>query len=315
MEFYFAPMEGITGYIFRNAYERNFSNIDKYFTPFIAPNQNKCFNSRELHDILPENNPGITLVPQILTSSSKDFIRTAEELKKYGYDEINLNLGCPSKTVVSKGRGAGFLGRLEELSAFLEEIFEKADCPISIKTRIGVKSRDEMYSLMELFNRYPLKQLIIHPRLAVDFYNNHPDLDLFSEALAVSKNPVCYNGDIFTPEDYESFMARFPGVSQMMLGRGLLKNPGFIFLLKGLAPMDSEKLKSFHDQVYAGYREVLSGEKPVLYKMKELWFYLAPVFNQYEKYAKKIKKAERCKAYEETVENLFRQQKLAISQK
>ena len=105
MKYYLAPMEGITGYIYRNAYEKFFHNIDKYFTPFIVPNQSRSLKTKELRDILPENNQGMNIVPQILTNDSEGFIVTAKKLKQLGYNEVNLNLGCPAGTVVSKNRG------------------------------------------------------------------------------------------------------------------------------------------------------------------------------------------------------------------
>lgn len=106
MKIYLAPLEGITGWIFRSAVHECFGGFDKYFVPFIRPNQMGHFSAREKKDILPEHNKGMRTVPQILTNRADDFLRTVEKLKDFGYEEVNLNLGCPSKTVVTKGRGA-----------------------------------------------------------------------------------------------------------------------------------------------------------------------------------------------------------------
>ena len=95
MKYYMAPMEGLTGYIYRNAYHACYHPMDKYFTPFLSPKANSSLSFRELNDILPEHNQGMYVVPQILTNQAEDFIRTAKELQEYGYSEINLNLGCP----------------------------------------------------------------------------------------------------------------------------------------------------------------------------------------------------------------------------
>ena len=166
MEFYFAPMEGITGYIYRNAHHRFFPGTDKYFTPFLSPNQNRALNPKEVRDVLPENNEGIYIVPQILTNQADFFLRAAKELKEcYGYEEVNLNLGCPSGTVVSKGKGAGFLADPGGLDAFFDQVYAKADVKVSVKTRIGLSSPEEFYGILDIFNRYPLHELIIHPRV------------------------------------------------------------------------------------------------------------------------------------------------------
>ena len=311
MRFYIAPMEGMTGYIYRNAHHAFFDHIDKYFSPFIAANQSERFTTRELNDILPENNRGINLIPQLLTNQAADFIHTAGKLKKLGYNEINLNLGCPSGTVVAKNRGSGFLSKPDDLDAFLDEIFTKATTKISIKTRIGKIVPEEFYELIEIFNKYPMEELIIHPRIQKDFYKNTPNLKIFREALAVSKNPVCYNGDLFAAREYEAFAVDFPSVDTVMIGRGLITNPGLIADIKNKTRLDKQLFKDFHDRLYQGYKEVLSGDRNVLYKMKELWIYMILMFPDHEKYFKKIKKAERLSDYDDAVAGLFRERDIA----
>ena len=308
MNFYFAPMEGLTGYIYRNAHNTFFNNIDKYFSPFIVANQSRSFKTRELNDILPENNQGLVLIPQLLTKDAKDFIHTSKKIKHLGYNEINLNLGCPSGTVVSKNRGAGFLAKKEELDVFLEEIFSQSITKISIKTRIGKDQPEEFYDLIQIFNKYPIEELIIHPRIQKDFYKNKPNLGIFDEALAMSKNPVCYNGDIFTVKDYKEFSADFPSVDNLMLGRGLIANPGLIGDIKNNFKLEKDLLKEFHDKVYSDYKNILFGDWNVLFKMKALWFYMIVVFSNNAKYAKKIKRSERLSDYDEAVSSLFKEQ-------
>lgn len=311
MKFYFAPMEGLTGYIYRNAHHDLFPHIHKYFSPFVVPQQNDSFKTRDINDLLPEHNQGLVLIPQVLTNHAGAFIQSSRKMKELGYNEINLNLGCPSGTVVSKNKGSGFLAQREELNAFLEEIFAHAATKISIKTRIGKDDPEEFYELIEIFNQYPLEELIIHPRIQKDFYKNTPNLKIFRHALEVSKNPVCYNGDIFSIQAYDAFAAEFPTVDTLMLGRGLLTNPGLAREIMNHTVIDKALLKEFHDRVYAGYQGVLFGEKNVLYKMKELWFYLIQGFTDSAKYGKKIRKSERLSDYEEAVASLFREQDLA----
>ena len=312
MKFYLAPLEGITGYVYRNAYHKYFGEMDKYFIPFISPNQFGHLSSKEKNDILPEHNEGMEAVPQILTNSAEDFIRTAGKLKKYGYKEVNLNLGCPSKTVVSKGRGSGFLAFPDRLDRFLGEIFAYTDMGISIKTRIGKDSSCDFKELLDIYNQYPIKELIIHPRLQSDMYKNTPNWQVFGEALDRCECPVCYNGDIFTVQDFKRFAEAFPEAGCVMLGRGILSNPGLVNSIRGRGAMDKETLRAFHDQIYRDYQEILYGEKTILFKMKELWFYMASVFSNCEKYAKKIKKSEKLAAYESAVAALFDEQDICI---
>ncbi len=310
MKFYFAPMEGLTGYIYRNAHNAVFDNIGKYFSPFIVANQSERFTTRELNDVLPENNRGIVLVPQILTNNAEDFINTSKKLKAMGYSEINLNLGCPAGTVVSKYRGAGFLAKTEELDCFLNEIYSESATIISIKTRIGKDRPEEFYNLIEIFNKYPIKELIIHPRIQKDFYKNKPNLEMFKEALALSKNPVCYNGDIFSVEDYKAFSIAFPDVDTVMIGRGLMTNPGLVCSIVNNTKLEKCRLQDFHDRLYEDYKRILSGDKNVLFKMKELWSYMILMFSDNAQYAKRIKKSERLCDFDAAVSSLFREQNI-----
>ena len=314
MQYYLAPMEGITGYIYRRAQHALFPAFDKYFSPFLTPRPKKTFNAREVKDILPENNEGMVLVPQILTNRAEDFIRAAEKLLEYGYHEVNLNLGCPSGTVVSKGKGAGFLGQPRLLEAFLEEIFSAFPAPadgesrmeISIKTRLGMEEAEEFLPLMEIYRRYPLKELIIHPRVREDYYANRPDWDAFERALSGCPFPVVYNGDLFTVEDVARFQERFPQVVRVMLGRGAVADPSLIRQLKGGEALSGKELGDFLDRLAADYGEVLSGERDVLFKLKELWFYLGRLFPEGGTERKKIRKAQSLSEYRAAVRNLLR---------
>lgn len=307
MKFYFAPLEGLTGYIYRNAHSKFFPPTDKYFAPFILANQGESFKSRELNDLLPDHNRGIVLIPQILTNNANDFIHTSKKIQQLGYQEINLNLGCPSGTVVAKNRGAGFLAKREELDAFLDKIYAQSAIKISIKTRIGKDNPEEFYKLIDIFNKYPIEELIIHPRIQKDAYKNKPNLNMFKEALELSQIPVCYNGDLFTAKEYEAFTAAFPSVRTVMIGRGLLRNPGLVDNIVNNTKLDKVVLKAFHDQIFENYQQVLSGQRNVLFKMKELWSYLILGFEDSAKHAKKIKKAESLIEYSAAVSNLFRE--------
>jgi tRNA-dihydrouridine synthase len=311
MRDYMAPMEGVTNYVYRRAYHRFYYPMDAYFTPFISAKPNKRLSAKEINEISPENNKGMHVVPQILTNHAADFIQTALIFKEeYGYQEVNLNLGCPSGTVTAKGKGSGFLAEPEKLDAFLDEIFSKLDMKISVKTRIGTHYEEDWEYLLPIYEKYPIEELIIHPRIQKDYYKNTPRLDAFEQAMDRLKMPICYNGDIFTVEDYQEFTRRFPEVEAFMYGRGLVANPGLLSQIREKKTPDKTTLRSFHDQMYGEYQEILSGERNVLFRMKELWNYMAPTFTNYEKYAKKIKKAQNLRSYEEAVRSLFAEQEL-----
>ena len=310
MKYYLAPMEGITGYIYRNTYEKFFNNIDKYFTPFIVTNKSRSLKTKELRDALPENNKGMNIVPQILTNDSEGFVTLSSKLQQLGYNEVNLNLGCPAGTVVSKNRGSGFLALREELDMFLDEIFKMDNMKISIKTRIGKDSPEEFYELIKIYNKYPIEELIIHPRTQKDFYGNKPNLEVFKDALALSTNSVCYNGDIFTTHDNNKFIEAFPEVKTVMLGRGILANPGLMNEIKNNTNIDKVVLKDFHDELLNKYIELFNEDRNAMFKMKELWGYMIYLFSDNKKYAKKIKKSQKLIDYKDSVSSLFMEQEI-----
>ena len=297
MNYYFAPLEGITGFIYRNTYEKHFGGIGKYFSPFITTNQNFTIQNREKRDILPENNKEIYLVPQIMSNNAEQFIDMVRKIQDLGYQEVNFNLGCPSRTVVTKKKGSGFLAYPEELNRFLEEVFYYCtDMEISIKTRNGMEEPAEFDRLLQIYNKYPLKELIIHPRLQTDYYKNHPNMEAFQEALKKAKAPVCYNGDLFTVEDIENFRKEYPTVENIMLGRGILKAPTLMKELEG-APRDLNKWYEFLAELCEEYRKELSGDTNVLYKMKELWYYLFQSLPDNEKAVKAMRKTRNLQDY------------------
>lgn len=307
MKFYFAPLEGITGYLYRNAYHDFFDcGIDKYFTPFIGVNQNGLGKSRELEDLKPEHNRGMKVVPQLLGNNGRQVNEYLYLLKDMGYGEVNLNIGCPYQTVVAKKKGAGLLADTVYLSTFLEEVFKNAPVEVSVKTRIGMEHPWEFEEILDIYNQYPISELIVHPRVREDFYRNHPNLDAFAYAVENSKAPVCYNGDIFTVQDYRLFAKRFPKVERMMIGRGFLANPGLLSeMMEVETGHKKDALQRFHDRIYEDYRQVMSGDKNTLFKMKELWNYMQFMFEGCEKYSKKIRKAQRAADYESAVKLLF----------
>lgn len=306
MNIYFAPLEGITGHIFRNAYNEIYGHIDKYFAPFISPSEKCPITPRERKEVTPENNQGFYLVPQILTCRSEHFIEGARELQAMGYKEINLNLGCPSGTVCAKGKGAGFLPETLALQKFLDDIYSYAESDgvkISIKTRLGYFNPDEFYDLLDIFNKYPVSELIVHPRIKSDFYKGEPRKEYYAYALEHSKCPLVYNGNIFTVKDYDEYSSSF-GVSldPVMLGRGLISDPSLADKLEGFtAETDFAKFKRLHDTIYHEYQKVMSPDINVLYKMRELWSYWQTLFDGKERDIKRLLKAKKYAEYEDVV--------------
>ena len=303
----FAPMEGITGSLFRRLHREYFPGVDRYYTPFLSPTAEHLFTAREQREFFPEQNRDVPVVPQILTKVPEDFLWAAGELHAMGYGEVNLNLGCPSGTVTAKGKGAGMLADLQTLERFLDAIYEKAPCPISVKTRLGMEAPEEFEAILEIYNRYPISELIIHPRVRKDLYR-HPVRPAFFElALAKAKMPLSYNGGIVTAADYEEIAVRYPQVKAIMLGQGLVSDPSLAQRIRTGETGSKEKLKEFHDRLLAGYAEQFGSRINAVKRMKELWFYLIRLFDGSEKHGKKLLKSKTPEEYLSVVQSIFRE--------
>lgn len=232
------------------------------------------------------------MVPQILTNKWEDFLWTAGHLQEYGYTEINWNVGCPAKTVVSKKRGSGFLAFPEEIDEFLYRVFEKTDLKISVKTRIGRDTAEEFDQLLEIYEKYPLEELVVHPRTQKDFYGNTPDLDAFEKAANCRKFPIIYNGDIQTAEDLNRIQMRFPDIMLYMMGRGVLRNPQLIENMQQGTLPDKQRIWDFLEDLKESYSRELSGETVVLFKLKEIWCYMIKLFDNPGKAGREIEKSK-----------------------
>ena len=336
---YFAPLEGITGFAFRNTHYAAFASVEKYYTPFTAPNYTHHWKTRDREDVDPAHNKDIPLIPQILTNRADDFLWAVGELVEMGYREINLNLGCPMPTVVKKHRGSGQLEDLDALDLFLEQICtgmekyglsdekgnsrtgnDEKTCSegklrFSIKTRIGLRTAENAAELRKIYNRYPLCELIVHPRTQTDLYKGTPDLETFEMILQESAHPVVYNGDIFTAGDYTELITRFPECPAVMIGRGLIANPALAREIRGGAPLEKEELRRYHDSLYTALRQTLPGAAPLIGKMKELWFYMGRNFADSDRFLKEIRKARDLVRYEAAVRTLFAQGKFLPGKK
>ncbi|MBE5872563.1 MAG: tRNA-dihydrouridine synthase family protein [Lachnospiraceae bacterium] len=325
MDYYFAPMEGVTGYIFRNTFHQYYGGIDRFFAPFISPAKEASMTWRERKELVPEHNEGLCVVPQVLTNRADFFIQAVRDLSEMGYREVNLNLGCPSGTVVSKGKGSGFLARPDELEQFFDRVFdckEIGEMKISVKTRLGKNTPQEFEELLQIYNRYPIAELTIHPRIQKEFYKGRVRMEYFDHALKNSRNPLVYNGDLCTLKDLADIRQHLEEkrgeaqVTALMIGRGLLKNPELVEWERRKEKqekdreetaysMDYRRLKAFHDEIYARYKEVMSPDKNVLYRMKEIWSFLAEAFPDSGRELKNLRKSERFAEYEGAVLSVF----------
>lgn len=301
----FAPMEGITSCIYRSVHAACFSGADRTCAPFLAPDGSGKVKLSALRDLLPENNPQGLPLPQILCNGADAFLALSRELAAMGYVEINLNAGCPSGTVVPKHKGAGLLLDPTSLDQMLAEIFSRCTLKISVKTRLGVESAEEFPALLEIYNRYPLAELIVHARDRKGMYRSTPDLDAFSAAMLRSRAPVCYNGNVLDRRSYHVVMSTFPALDRVMLGRGAVANPALFRVLRGGASLEVDELRDFLDRLCAASREAGLQEHHILGRLKEVWYYVNHMFPGADRELKRLNKARTLEDYRAAVTGLF----------
>ena len=306
MELYFAPMEGITGARYRQAHRACFGGVDRYYLPFLSPTRDHLFTPRELRQVSPEVNAGLNAVPQLLTREPADFLWAARALGEMGYGEVNLNLGCPSGTVVAKGKGAGLLADPPALERLLEGIFsgDLGGVRVSVKTRMGMADPEEFGPLLELLGLFPISLLIVHPRVREDYYRHPLRRAEFLALLPRLGLPWCWNGGVTDRESYDQ-AAALPGVRGVMVGQGLLADPALARKLRGGPPAGRDELRRFHDLLYRGYLADFGSQRNTVFHMKEVWRYLSRLFDGGEKLFKQIKKAQDAPAYEGAVDRIF----------
>ena len=310
MIFSLAPMEGLTGHLFRRVHAECFGKLDCYYTPFIAPPRvGSSFGGRARKELDPANNQGLTVIPQLLTKNADEFVWAAHLLADMGYTEVNLNLGCPSGTVVSKGKGAGFLMHLEELEVFLQDICTRSPLPVSVKTRVGVEDDTEYEKILSLYCCLPLKELIVHPRVQKDGYRGVPRQCLYGETLRQAPFPVAYNGDIFAPDDFETLMRAYPDTRYVMLGRGILANSALVRELNGGQSATAAELEDFHNKLFQAHEDEMGGN--AVFRMKEWWYYAKFSFANSLAVHRVVRKARTIKDYKAAVKRVFRTEKLA----
>lgn len=307
MHYYFAPLEGLTDSIYRRLHHKYFPGVDRYYMPFLSPTIHRTLTHKEDRELPVADSVEFIAIPQILTKVPEDFLWAAQICRDRGYHEVNLNLGCPSGTVVSKRKGAGMLSDPDGLDRFLDAVFQSCPIEISVKTRLGVNSEEEFPRLLEIYNRYPIKELTVHPRVRKDFYSTPIRWAGFDYALANSKNSICYNGNLCTLSQIEDFQKKYPQIEAVMLGRGLIGDPGMVTP----GGTTARTLEAFHNELLESYIEVFGGARNAMSRMKEHWFYLLRRFEGSEKLGKRLRKTTDAEEFRAITAEIFHTLKLA----
>ena len=306
---HFAPLQGYTDVIYRNAHAACFGGIDAYYTPFVRLEKG-TFRHRDVRGIEPGNNQVPHLIPQLIAPTAEKAEKILSLFIEKGYKEADINMGCLFPILAKRHNGSGILPYPEEVQALLSLITKYPQISFSIKMRLGWENPEECLKLAPIINELPLRQVVMHPRLGKQQYKGEVDLKAFEAFQHVCKHPLIYNGDINHIEDIHRIQEQFPGLAGMMIGRGLLANPALAWEYQQNRTLEfdemKEKIQSMHTYVYEEYIEQLKGgDLQILNKMKAFWEYLLP--NADRKLLKAIHKSTNLHKYTQAVHAFFNQ--------
>ncbi|ADV42607.1 tRNA-dihydrouridine synthase family protein [Bacteroides helcogenes] len=305
---HFAPLQGYTDAVYRRAHVRIFGGIETYYSPFVRIEHGEI-RRKDIRDILPENNPDLHLIPQLIASEADKAERITALFTEKGYQEADINLGCPFPMLAKRHNGAGMLPYPEEVKALLTDTVKKhPNISFSVKLRLGWDNPEECLALLPIFNELPLSHIILHPRLGRQQYKGEIDLKGFEAFYNGCSKPLLYNGDLNTPEDIHSIARRFPQLAGIVIGRGLLASPALALEYLQGKPLSSDemarKVSRLHAEVFNSYKEQLQGgDIQLLMKMKSFWEYLLPGADK--KARKTIHKTSKLANYQAAVSNLL----------
>ncbi len=305
-----SPLQGFTDFRFRNAQNKFFGGIDTFYAPYIRLNGKLIIKSSYERDLLPENNSSLECIPQIITNNAEEFLFVAKYVQELGYKELNWNLGCPYPMVTKCGMGSGLISDSEKIRQILDKVHSESDIIVSMKMRLGYDTTTEILDVLPILDTFPIKNIAIHARIGKQLYKGGVHLEAFQKCVDNAKHKLYYNGDITTVAKYKEMQERFPTINHFMIGRGLISDPFLPSMIKNnTAEHPKNKLQvfeEFHNTLYEGYSQSLSGSTHILIKMHHLWEYFAATFSNPHKVEKNIRKAKSIKNYEQTVKEVFK---------
>jgi len=305
-----SPLQGFTDFRFRNAFNSIFGGIDTFYSPYIRLNGKRIIKPAYQRDILPENNIGLEVIPQIITNDADEFLFVSKYVQELGYKELNWNLGCPYPMVTKCGMGSGLINDSQKINTILNKVHNESDITVSMKMRLGYENSEEILEVLPILDNYPLKNIAIHARIGKQLYKGGVNLKAFHECINNTKHKLYYNGDITSVEKFHEMQNLFPTIDHWMIGRGLIADPFLPSMIKNnLTTYPENKLELFkelHDTLYQGYGESLSGASHLLLKMYHLWEYFSILFTDSRKALKKIKKAKSIRAYDLAVQEILK---------
>ena len=261
-----APLQGVTDNVWRMAQHSVFGGVDAYYAPFMRVERGEV-RRKDLRDVEPDRNAGITLIPQILACQPDHALMMVDALKQRGYSRIDVNLGCPFPPIALHRKGSGMLAYPELAEALFTALAAVDGVEYSAKMRLGWDQPDQWRDILPLMDILKPVNIAVHPRIGKQQYKGDLDIGQFEALMAASPWPIVYNGGLRTVEDIEAVVSRYPNLAAVMVGSGLAANPGMF------APdATPDDYRRFHDLLVDGYTDQLNGgEAQLVRHLQDIW--------------------------------------------
>lgn len=240
MRLLLAPMEGLLDATLRDALTR-VGGIDRCVSEFIRVT-GTLLPERVFTRIVPElltggrTRAGVPVRPQLLGSDPACLADNAARLATLGPDGIDLNFGCPAKVVNRHGGGAALLDEPALVGRIVEAVRRAvpAGIPVSAKMRLGFDDEHHTLDNARAIEAGGAAELVVHARTKAHGYKPPAYWERIAAVREAVRLPVVANGEIWTADDARRCRA-VSGCDALMLGRGMVADPGLALAVRGIA--------------------------------------------------------------------------------
>ncbi len=217
-----APMQDVTDLPFWRLMTR-YGGADLYYTEYFRVTATSGLDKPILASIT-QNPTGRPVIAQMIGNDIPSLVRTAKELGQHPIAAIDLNLGCPAPVVYRKCAGGGLLRDLPRIDGILGALRDAISGKFTVKTRLGFDDEKTIEALLPLFRKHSIDLVTVHGRTVLQMYGGGIRHDLIRMAAESLPCPVLGNGNVSTPTDAETLMAK-TDARGLMIGRGAVRNP------------------------------------------------------------------------------------------
>jgi nifR3 family TIM-barrel protein len=291
---FFAPMEGVTDAPYRELMEFLYPEWDYLACDFLRVPSSHTYPDKHVIKHFGTKLKHKTMF-QILTSENAKTAETAKQIETLGYPWLDLNIGCPSKTVCKNHGGSSLLKEPKILQRIVKDIRSNFKHRFTVKMRIGYSDDSHFVTILKMLEDEGVEAITIHARTREQLYKGRANWDYIAQAVNTVNIPIIGNGDIWNAHDIDAIQQQ-TNCHAVMIARGALQSPW-------LASTFKQHIYDEHpDKIMKRIRHYLEhiihtnshlSEDVLLKKLKGLSHYLYTPLPNGEELKRKILRAQR----------------------